>query len=77
MGPAYFATFFARSTTFCLARSLVYGGAWKYTASSVTPRLAMVYPATGESIPPDNSSIPLPPVPTGIPPGPGIIVEYT
>ena len=24
-----FATFFARSTTFCFARSLVYGGAWK------------------------------------------------
>ena len=36
---------------------------------------ATINPATGESIPPDNSSIALPLVPTGIPPGPGISIE--
>ena len=37
--------------------------------------LKTIYPATGESMPPDNKSIALPPVPTGIPPGPGMISE--
>ena len=70
IGPAYFATIFARSITFCFALSLVYGGAWKYVASMCTPRFAIIYPATGLSIPPDNKSIAFPLVPTGIPPGP-------
>ena len=53
----------------------MYGGAWKYTASTTTPRFAVIQPATGLSIPPDKRSIAFPAVPTGIPPGPGIIIE--
>ena len=73
--PEYLATFFARSTTFCFALSLVYGGAWKYVALITTPRFAIMYPATGLSIPPESRSIAFPAVPSGIPPGPGISSE--
>ena len=52
IGPAYFATIFARSITFCFALSLVYGGAWKYVASMCTPRFAIIYPPIVDAITP-------------------------
>ncbi len=55
----------------CIRRSM------EVTASILTPRFAIMYPATGLSIPPDNRSIAYPFVPTGIPPAPGMICEYT
>jgi hypothetical protein len=44
-------------STTSFALSDVYGGAWKYTASTTTPRFAVIQPATGLSIPPDKKSI--------------------
>ena len=41
----------------------------------VTPRFAIIQPATGLSIPPDNNNMARPAVPIGIPPGPGIVSE--
>ena len=73
--PEFFDTSFAKSTTFCFARSQVYGGAWKNEASIFTPRFAIIYPATGLSIPPDNSSMAFPLVPTGSPPAPFMVLE--
>jgi hypothetical protein len=42
----------------------------KCRAEIFMPRLAVIYPATGESIPPDSKSKALPFDPTGIPPAP-------
>ena len=40
----------------------------KFTASIVTPRFAIIYPATGLSIPPESISVAFEPEPIGIPP---------
>ena len=74
-GPVYNEISSARSITFCFALSLVYGGAWKYVAEIFTPLFEIIYPATGESIPPDKRSIARPAVPSGRPPWPGILCE--
>ena len=67
----------AKSITFCLALSDVYGGLLKYTASIETPLLAIINADTGLSMPPDNKTVALPEVPTGKPPKPFIILLYT
>ena len=72
IGPTFLASKRVSSMTFSFAFSLVKGGLWKCIASIVTPRRITSMPATGESIPPDNISTVLPPVPTGKPPGPGM-----
>ena len=41
------------------------------------PRFAIMYPATGESMPPEIKSRPLPPVPTGMPPAPASSLPLT
>ena len=57
----------ARVSTFSRAFSEVKGAEWKYTASRAMPRLAIIQPATGESIPPESRSRPLPELPLGSP----------
>ena len=51
----------------------LYGKEWKWTASIIMPRLAIIQVATGESIPPDSRDRPLPLVPSGSPPNPAIL----
>ena len=43
----------------------------------MTPRFKVKYPATGESIPPDNINNAFPPIPTGYPPAPLITFVIT
>ena len=57
-------------STFSSALADVYGGELKYTACISTPRFAIMYVATGLSIPPERSETAFPFVPTGSPPGP-------
>ena len=42
-----------------------------------TPRLAIIYPATGESMPPESSTAARPPMPVGRPPAPGWAGPWT
>ena len=49
------------------------GWPWKWTAIGSAPRRIIRQVATGESIPADRSVTTGPAVPTGNPPGPGIL----
>ena len=67
MPGTHAASFRASSSTFSRAFSDVNGAEWKYTASRAMPRLAIIQPATGESIPPERRRSPRPELPPGRP----------
>ena len=53
------------------AMTKVFGNEKKCTGIICTPRLAIIYVDTGESMPPESSVTAVPPQPTGRPPAPG------
>ena len=75
MSVQYLDIIFLSCITLFLAPSEVYGGEAKCIAESFIPLLPIMYPETGESIPPDKRSNPCDEDPTGSPPCPYLILS--
>ena len=63
--------------TFCSDERSVNGWPWKWTAIGSAPRRIIRQAATGESMPAERRATTGPAVPTGRPPGPGILAAET